>query len=75
MTTLALPDTEFAIIIEGEAHVAAHQAVDTLANYFYDKYEWDFRYDNSDEFRLLEITPHKILAWGDGYDQEGTRIL
>ena len=28
-----------------------------------------------DEFRLLEITPHKILAWGDGFDHEGTRIL
>ncbi|PID85116.1 MAG: hypothetical protein CSB13_09680 [Chloroflexi bacterium] len=73
--SLALPDTECAIIIEGEAHVAAHQAVDTLANYFYDKYEWDFRYDDSDEFRLLEITPHKILVWGDGYDNEGSRVL
>ena len=73
--SLALPDTSFAILIEGEAHVAPHQTVDTLANYFYDKYEWDFRYDDSDEFRLLEITPHKILVWGDGYEHEGTRIL
>ena len=73
--SLALPDTSFAILIEGEAHVAHRQTVDTLANYFYDKYEWDFRYDDSDEFRLLEITPHKILVWGDGYEHEGTRVL
>jgi general stress protein 26 len=73
---LALPDTENVILIEGEAHVADRQATDALGSHFYDKYEWDFRYDDSDEWRLIEITPRKILAWGDGYDQdEGTRVL
>ncbi len=73
---LALPDTTSTVIIEGEAHVANRQTVDILADYFYHKYEWDFRYDDSDEWRLIAITPHKILAWGDGYDQsEGMRIL
>jgi nitroimidazol reductase NimA-like FMN-containing flavoprotein (pyridoxamine 5'-phosphate oxidase superfamily) len=73
---LALPDTESVVIIEGEAHVAGRQAINALADHFYDKYEWDFRYDDSDEWRLIEITPRKILAWGDGYDQdEGTRVL
>ena len=73
---LALPDAVNALIIEGEAHVADRATVDTLADYFYHKYEWDFRYDDSAEWRLIEITPSKILAWGDGYDQtDGTRIM
>ncbi len=73
---LSLPDTASPIIIEGEAHVATRATVDTLADYFYHKYEWVFRYDDSTEFRLIEITPNKILAWGDGYDEtEGSRIL
>ncbi len=72
---LALPDTTQVIIIEGEATVADWQTVDAIADYFYHKYEWDFRYDDSADWRLVEITPHKILAWGDDHDQEGTRIL
>ncbi len=76
MVSLSLPDTENVLLIEGEAHVADHQTVDILADYFYDKYEWDFRYDESGKWRLIEITPHKILSWGDGYDEaEGTRVL
>ncbi|HFE66315.1 MAG TPA: hypothetical protein ENJ93_03545 [Chloroflexi bacterium] len=75
MVALSLPDTENVLLIEGEAHIAPRETVDILADYFYDKYEWDFRYDDSDTWRLIEITPHKILAWGDGYDQaEGARI-
>jgi general stress protein 26 len=72
---LALPDTANVVLIEGEAHVANRATVDALADYFYHKYEWDFRYDESAEWRLIEITPHKILAWGDGYEAEGTRVL
>jgi general stress protein 26 len=73
---LSLPDTASVVIIEGEAHVAVKGLIDTLGDYFYHKYEWDFRYDDSGEWRLIEITPHKILAWGDGYDEaEGTRVL
>ncbi|RMG95771.1 MAG: hypothetical protein D6706_11570 [Chloroflexi bacterium] len=72
---LALPDTANVIIIEGEAHVAPRNTIDTLADYFYHKYEWDFRYDDTASWQLIEITPHKILAWGDGYDAEGIRVL
>ena len=75
MVSLSLPDAEKVVIIEGEAHVAGRETVDIVAEYFYDKYEWDFRYDESANWRLVEITPHKILAWGDGYDHEGTHLL
>lgn len=72
---LALPDPDSVIIIEGEAHVADWQTVDTVADYFYHKYEWDFRYDDTADWRLVEITPRKVLAWGDGYEAEGIRVL
>ena len=72
---LALPDTASTIILEGEAHVADWNTVNKVADYFFHKYEWDFRYDDSTEWRLVEVTPRKILSWGDGYDAEGTRIL
>lgn len=71
---LALPDPNEVIILEGEAHVADRKTVDRVADYFYHKFEWDFRYDDTADWRLIEITPHKILAWGDGYDGEGTRV-
>lgn len=73
---LALPDPLAVVIIEGEAHVADHKTVDILADYFYHKYEWDFRYDDAALWRLIEITPHKMMAWGDGYDEtEGIHLL
>lgn len=72
---LALPDTGSVLIIEGEAHAADRNTTETLAEYFYNKYEWDFRYDHAADWRLVEVTPHKILAWGDGYDDEGPRVL
>lgn len=74
MVSLSLPDPQNVLTIEGEAHIAQRPIIDTAAEYFYHKYEWDFRYDENG-YRLVEITPHKILAWGDGYDQEGSRIL
>ncbi|MCA9927524.1 MAG: pyridoxamine 5'-phosphate oxidase family protein [Anaerolineales bacterium] len=73
--SLALPDTNSTLIIEGEAQIADRQTVDIIADYFYHKYEWDFRYDDSALWRLIEITPHKIMAWGDEHDTDGTRIL
>ncbi len=72
--SLALQDPLSVVIVEGEAHVAQRQLIDPLADSFYHKYEWDFRYDDSADWRLIEITPFKILAWGDGYDSEGTRV-
>jgi len=73
--SLALPDTQNVLILEGEAHAADRKTTDKLSEYFYNKYEWDFRYDEDADWRLIEITPLKILAWGDGYDDEGIRIL
>ena len=74
--SLSLPDPSNVVIIEGEAHVADRGTVDILADYFYHKYEWDFRYDDSTTWRLIEVTPFKILVWGDGYDEmEGIRVL
>jgi F420H(2)-dependent biliverdin reductase len=73
---LALPDAMNVVTIEGEAHTADRGQIDTLAEHFYHKYEWDFRYDESADWRLIVITPFKILAWGDGYDEtEGTRVM
>lgn len=72
---LALPDGSNVLIIEGEAHVAARELIDKLADYFFNKYEWDFRYDDTAKWQLVEVTPLKILAWGDGFDSDGTRIL
>ncbi len=74
--SLSLTDPLKVIIIEGEAHVAARDMIDKLADYFFNKYEWDFRHDDSARWQLIEITPLKILAWGDGFDErEGTRLL
>jgi uncharacterized pyridoxamine 5'-phosphate oxidase family protein len=73
---LALPDTTNVIIIEGEAHTAERALIEPLAEHFYNKSEWDFRYDDTADWRLIEITPFKIMAWGDGYDRnEGIRVL
>jgi hypothetical protein len=72
---LALPDTANVIILEGEAHAADRSTSDRVADYFYHKYEWDFRYDDASNWRLIEITPIKILTWGEGFDDEGIRVL
>ncbi|MDX1662714.1 MAG: pyridoxamine 5'-phosphate oxidase family protein [Candidatus Promineifilaceae bacterium] len=72
---LSLPDTAVVVIVEGEAHAANRATTESLAEYFFNKYEWDFRYDDSSDWRLVEVTPHKILAWGDGYEDEGIRLL
>jgi general stress protein 26 len=71
---LALPDTNSVVIIEGEAHASDRATTESLAEFFYNKYEWDFRYDDVADWRLVEVTPHKILAWGDGHDDEGIRV-
>lgn len=72
---LALPDPDQVIIIEGEAHAADYRTADKLADYFYNKYEWDYNYDDTADWRLIEITPRRVLAWGDGYDDEGIQVM
>lgn len=73
--SLALPDTASVVVVEGEAHGAGRARTEELAEYFYNKYEWDFRYDETMDWRLVEVTPHRILAWGDGFDDDGIRVL
>lgn len=72
---LSLADPYNVVVLEGEAHAASRATSDTIAEYFFHKYEWDFRQDERDDWRLIEITVHKILAWGDGYDEESIRVL
>ena len=74
-TSLSLPDPDKVLIIEGEAHVSDRTTVDMMAEHFYHKYEWDFRHDDTALWRLIEVTPEKILAWGDGLDNEGIRLF
>ncbi len=71
---LALPDANRVVIVEGEAHACDRETTDTVAEYFYGKYDWDFRADRAADWRLVEVTAHKILAWGDEFDQEGIRV-
>jgi F420H(2)-dependent biliverdin reductase len=63
---VALPDTANVVIFEGEAHMADRAAADVLGDYFFNKYEWDFRHDDSANWRLIEITPEKLLSWNEG---------
>lgn len=73
--SLSLPDANRVIMLEGEAHAVGRQISDELADHFYNKYEWDFREDDSADWRVVEVTIHKVLAWGDGYeDKEGIRV-
>lgn len=72
--SLSLADPYNVVVLEGEAHAANRQTTDLVAEHFMDKYEWDFRQDSSDDWRLVEITLSKALAWGDGYDGEGVRV-
>ncbi len=72
----ALPSTTNVLIIEGTAHAADRATTNQLADYFYNKYEWDFTEDDSADWRLVSVTPARILAWGDGYDETlGVRVL
>ena len=71
----SLPSTDNVLIVEGVASVADRQTKDQLADYYYNKYGWDFTQDDSADWRLVSITPNRILAWGDGYDHLGIRLL
>lgn len=72
---LSLVDPYAVVIVEGEAHAANRQTTEEVAEQFLHKYDWDFRTAPEEDWRLVEITPRKVLAWGDGHDDEGIRIL
>lgn len=61
---LSLPDPRNVVIFEGIAHATGRALTDKVAEYFFNKYEWDFRYDDSAEWRLVEVTINKVLDWG-----------
>ncbi len=71
---MALPDTDSVLIFEGKARVVDHQTKATIAELFSEKFEWDFRYDETADWRLIEVTPEKVLAWGDGYDDASINL-
>lgn len=73
---LSLSDPNKVVMIEGEGHAVGHQVTQELAEHFYNKYEWDLREDDSANWRVVEVTIHKVLSWGDGLEEkEGIRVL
>jgi general stress protein 26 len=60
---VALPDTTDVLVIEGQVAFPLGQTIDTLAREFSDKYGWNFLDDAESDWRLVEITPAKVLAW------------
>lgn len=73
--TISLPDAEKGVVIEGSAHTGDRQTSEILADYFYNKYGFDYSADKQFDWRLIEVTPTQILAWGDGHDEEGLEVL
>ena len=74
--SISLPDVNKVIILEGEAHAVGRQTTDAMADYFLHKYDWDFRTDTTSNWRVVEVTILKVLAWGDGFDEsDGIRAL
>ena len=72
---ITLPDAEKVVIIEGEAHASNRATSQKMANFFYNKYEFDYTQDREVSWRLVEVTPERILAWGDGFDELGMQLL
>jgi len=60
---LTHPDPHSAIIIDGQASIV-HGMDDQLRPLFKEKYDWDIVTDE-DYTTIIEITPQKLLAWGE----------
>ena len=61
--SLSMPDPMNALILEGKARsTPEHEA--EIQPLFLAKYGWDFSTDADYEL-ILEVTPAKIMAWGD----------
>ena len=60
---VALPDTSEVLIIEGVVDFPLGSTIDVLAKEFKNKYGWSFLEDDTGDWRLVEITPSKVLAW------------
>ena len=61
--SLALPDTNNVLIIEGVASIV-NQVPEELYSLFQTKYNWDVRSDTSYKV-FIKIVPSKVLAWGE----------
>lgn len=60
---LTHPDPHKAIIIDGEALIV-QGLTELLRPLFKAKYDWDIATDG-DYTAVVEVTPHKLLAWGE----------
>lgn len=61
---VALEDGNHPVILEGTAADRNEQPwIDDLAPVFKKKYGWDFRTDDEDDYRLIEIAPSRLLTW------------
>ncbi len=78
--SLSLPDPNNVVIVEGMARVAPEQR-EPLRPLFKAKYDWEFADDNPYNL-IIEVTPRKIIAWGEGvvdgsrwhFDKKGTLL-
>jgi general stress protein 26 len=71
---MALPDTDNVLIFEGHARVVDHETTVSIAELFDDKFDWDFRYDQTADWRLIQVTPNKVHAWGDDNADDSKKV-
>lgn len=71
---ITLPDAEKVIIIEGEAHTCDRHKTAEMADHFYHKYEFDYTQDDEYKWYLVALEPTRVLAWGDGHDEDGVVV-
>lgn len=72
--TVSMPDIKKVIIIEGVAEICDRQTTEEMADYFYNKYEFDYTQDQEFTWYLVAVEPTRILSWGDGFDEEGVVV-
>ena len=51
------------------------RCIDTVADYFFNKYEWDFRYDDSAKWQLIEDNAAQDSGLGRWLRSGGNRVL
>lgn len=61
--TVALPNTQDVLILEGTVGFPRGNTVDEVARQFNDKYGWDMLQDTDADWKLAEIIPSKVLTW------------
>ena len=61
--TLALPNTNDVLIIEGGVNFPQGAIIDALAEEFYHKYGWHFLDDQDGGWRLVKVSPSNVLEY------------